>query len=175
MHEPYIADGRLEMHWVRNLPDLCLALSLAGIALICLLVGCARSHKRTAMPYADPGGTQFESYCAACHLSNGPGMAAEAPPLDGSPWVTGPEDRLIKIVLHGLRGAVEVGGKTYNQEMPAVGQVLTDDQIATLLSFVRRHFGPASAPILPATVSKVRAATRNQRDYWTVDELLKEP
>ena len=127
------------------------------------------------MPYADPGRTQFESYCAACHLSNGPGMAAEAPPLDGSPWVTGSEDRLIKIVLHGLRGVVEVGGKTYNQEMPAVGQVLTDAQIATLLSFVRQHFGAASAPILPATVSKVRAATRNQRGYWTVDELLKEP
>ena len=96
--------------------------------------------------------TQFESYCAACHLSNGPGMAAEAPPLDGSPWVTGPEDRLIKIVLHGLRGAVEVGGKTYNQEMPAVGQVLTDAQIASLLSFVRLRFGAVSAPILPATV-----------------------
>jgi len=175
MHEPHIADTRLEIHWVRNLPDLCLALSSASIALVCLLVGCAAGHKRAAMPYADPGGTQFESYCAACHLSNGPEMAAEAPPLDRSPWVTGPEDRLIKIVLHGLRGAVEVGGKTYNQEMPAVGQVLTDAQIATLLSFVRQHFGAASAPILPATVSKVRAATQNRGGYWTVEELMREP
>jgi mono/diheme cytochrome c family protein len=101
-------------------------------------------------------------------------MAAEAPPLDGSPWVTGPEDRLIKIVLHGLRGAIQVGGKTYNQEMPAVGQVLTDAQIASLLSFVRRRFGAASAPVLPTAVSTVRAAARNRDAYWTVDELLKE-
>ena len=173
MLEPYIPDGRLEMHWVRKLPDLRLVLSLAGTALISLLVGCATGHKHTAMPYADPGRIQFESYCAACHVSNGQGIAAEAPPLDGSPWVTGPEDRLIKIVLHGLRGAVEVGGKTYNQEMPAVGQVLTDAQIATLLSFVRQRFGAASTPIPPTAVSKVRAATQKRDAYWTVDELMK--
>lgn len=175
MHEPYIADARWERHSVENLPDLRLVLSLASVGLICLLLGCAASHKHVAVPYADPGRTQFESYCAACHLSNGPGMAAEAPPLDGSPWVTGPEDRLIKIVLHGLRGAIEVSGKTYNLEMPAVGQVLTDIQIASLLSFVRQRFGAASAPILPAAVSEVRAATRNRTNYWTVDELMKEP
>jgi mono/diheme cytochrome c family protein len=175
MDEPYIADARLKIRLVENLPDLRLVLYLKGVGLACLLVGCAVSHKHAAVPYADPGRAQFESYCAACHLSNGPGLAAEAPPLDGSPWVTGPEDRLIKIVLHGLRGAIQVSGKTYNQEMPAVGQVLTDSQVASLLSFVRQRFGTASTPVLPAAVSDVRAATRNRTNYWTVDELMKEP
>ena len=173
MHEPYIADARWERHSVENLLDFGLVLVSVGLAW--LQVGCAGSHKHAAVPYADPGRTQFESYCAACHVSNGPGMVAEAPPLDGSPWVTGPEDRLIKIVLHGLGGAIEVSGKTYNQEMPAVGQVLTDSQIASLLSFIRQRFGPASTPILPAAVSGVRTATRNRTNYWTVDELMKEP
>ena len=175
MREPYIADARREMHSVENLLDLRSVLSLATVGLACLLAGCAASHKHPAVPHADPGRTQFESYCAACHLSNGPGMVAEAPPLDGSPWVTGPEDRLIKIVLHGLRGAIEVSGKTYNQEMPAVGHVLTDIQIASLLSFVRLRFGAASTPILSAAVSQVRAATRNRAGYCTVDELMKGP
>ncbi|MBI3693444.1 MAG: cytochrome c [Acidobacteria bacterium] len=127
------------------------------------------------MLYADPGRTQFATYCAACHLNDAPGMAGEAPPLEGSSWVAGPEDRLIKIVLHGLRGAIRVHDKTYNQEMPGFGQVLTDADIASLLSFVRKRFGEASAPILPATVGRVRAATRNRTGYWTVDELLAEP
>jgi len=94
--------------------------------------------------------------------------------LQGSSWVAGPADRLIKIVLHGLRGTL-VRDKTYNQEMPGFGQVLTDAEIASLLSFVRRRFGGPSTAVLPAAVTRVRAATRNRTEYWTVDELLKEP
>jgi len=152
-----------------------LHLFLAGIGHAWLLAGCATTHNHAALPVADPGKILFASYCAACHLSNGPGMAAEAPPLDGSPWVKGPGDRLVKIVVQGLRGAVEIGGKTYNQEMPAVGQSLTDDQVASLLSFVRRQFGGASVPMPSSAVSRVRAASGNRSGYWTVGELLKEP
>jgi mono/diheme cytochrome c family protein len=103
-------------------------------------------------------------------MSNGPGIPAEAPPLEGSQWVTGPEDRLIKIVLEGLRGPIEVNGKTYNQEMPAVGKVLADEQVASVLSFVRGLSGE-SKPVLPADVNRVRTATRNRTAYWTVEEL----
>ncbi len=126
------------------------------------------------MPEAQPGRALFERHCAACHLSDGAGMMGEAPPLEGSSWVAGPEKRLIKIVLHGLRGAIEVRGKTYNQDMPGFGPILRDEEIASLLSFVRQRFGGASGAILAATVSGVRAATRNRAGYWTVDELLEE-
>jgi len=47
----------------------------------------------------------------------------EAPPLAGSPWVTGPEERLIKIVLHGVHGPMQIEGKTYDQEMPGFGRI----------------------------------------------------
>ncbi len=66
-------------------------------------------------------------------------------------------------------------GKTYNQEMPGFGRALTDGEIASLLSFVRTRFSGASAPILPETVSRVRAATQGRTDYWTVEELIEEP
>lgn len=102
-------------------------------------------------------------------------MIGEAPPLEGSSWVAGPENRLIKILLHGLHGAIEVRSKTYNQEMPAFGQTLTDAEVASVLSFVRQRFGGASAPVSPAAVSRVRDATRDRTGYWTVDELLKDP
>ena len=99
----------------------------------------------------------------------------EAPPLEGSAWVAGPESRVIRIVLHGLRGTIEVRGKTYNQEMPGFGPILTDADIASLLSYVRRRFGGVDIAVSEAAVSLIRAANRGRMDYWTVDELLKAP
>lgn len=102
-------------------------------------------------------------------------MRGEAPPLESSSWVSGPENRLIKIVLHGLRGAIEVDGKTYNQEMPGFGPILTDADIASLLSYVRRRFGGVNTSVSPESVGLIRAANGSRTDYWTVDELFKEP
>ena len=98
----------------------------------------------------------------------------EAPPLDGSPWVTGPQDRLIKIVLHGLRGRIEVQGKTYDREMPGFGSILTDADLASLLSFVRSRFGGPSQPVTAAAVSRVRAANQDRTRYWNAAELLEQ-
>ena len=122
-------------------------LSLTSLGLVLLLAGCAHGRKHTRTSDAEPGRTRFEIYCAGCHLNEGPWMMGEAPPLEGSSWVAGPESRVIRIVLHGLRGPIEVRGKTYNQEMPGFGPILTDADIASLLSYVRRRFGGASTPV----------------------------
>ncbi len=127
------------------------------------------------MPDRDPGRTRFETHCAGCHLNEGQWMRGEAPPLEASSWVSGSENRLIRIVLHGLHGTIEVAGKTYNQEMPGFGPILTDVEIASLLSHVRQRFGGQSVPVSPEAVRWIRAATPNRTNYWTVDELLKEP
>jgi mono/diheme cytochrome c family protein len=102
-------------------------------------------------------------------------MRGEAPPLEGSAWVAGPENRVIKIVLHGLRGPIEVGSKSYNQEMPSFGSILTDADIASLLSYARKRFGGASTPTSETAVGVIRAANRGRTEFWTVDELMKEP
>ena len=102
-------------------------------------------------------------------------MRGEAPPLEGSAWVAGPESRVIRIVLHGLRGPIEVSSQTYNQEMPGFAPILSDADIASLLSYTRRRFGGATTPVSETAVSQIRAANRGRTDYWTVDELLKEP
>lgn len=99
----------------------------------------------------------------------------DAPPLAGSPWVIGPQDRLIRIVLHGVHGPMEVEGKAYNQEMPGFGQILSDGDIASLLSYVRGRFGAPGQPVTEAAVSQVRAANQTRTGYWTVKELLEKP
>ena len=89
--------------------------------------------------------------------------------------MTGPADRLVRIVLHGVRGPIEVAGRTYNREMPGFGTILSDREIASLLSFVRMRFGDPSPPITAEAVSDVRVAHEHRTDYWTVDELLESP
>jgi mono/diheme cytochrome c family protein len=147
---------------------------VAAPLLLALLAGCGTHRRQARTPDAEPGGIQFQSYCAACHRYDGQGMG-DAPPLDGSPWVTGPGDRLIRIVLHGVHGPIEVHGKQYDQEMPGFGQILSDADVASLLSFLRRRFGAPSEPITPETVSRVRAANQTRTDYWSVQELLEKP
>ena len=136
--------------------------------------GCAAGPRQASGVKAEPGAAEFQSYCAGCHIDD-TGVRGDVPPLEESPWVTGPESRLIKLVLHGVRGEMVIQGRTYDQEMPGVGPVLSDGEIASLLSFVRRQFGGINTPIAPATVSAVRAAHSQRRTYWTVEELMKDP
>src|SRR5215472_125631 len=138
------------------------------------LVGCGAHHRQVHLSDAEPGRIQFQSYCAACHQYDGQRMG-DAPPLAGSPWVAGPESRLIRIVLHGVRGPMVVGGKSYDREMPGFGQILADAQIVSLLSYVRRQFGAPSAPVKAETVSQIRAENQTRTEYWRVNELLEKP
>ena len=119
----------------------------------------------------EPGEKLFAGYCAACHQYDGQGMG-DAPPLDGVEWVTGPESRLIRIALHGLTGRIEVRGEAHDREMPGFGEILDDERMAELLTFVRRRFGEPSPPISPEAVRMVREAYAGRTKYWTVEELL---
>jgi mono/diheme cytochrome c family protein len=99
------------------------------------------------------GATHYERFCSGCHGSDGLASDGEAPPLAGSAWVSGPEARLIKIALHGLRGPIQVGEKIYDREMPGLGRRLSDRDMAVLLSFVRNRWGASNAAITPAAVT----------------------
>lgn len=102
-------------------------------------------------------------------------MPGRIPPLAGSPWVSGSEDRIIRIVLNGLRGPIEVNGTKFEVEMLGFGPVLGDEEVAEVLTEVRSRFGKADVPILPEHVARVRQATKDRFDYWTVPELLEIP
>ena len=121
------------------------------------------------------GRFQYEKHCVACHQPDGSGAKGGGPPLAGSSWVKGPESRLIRIVLHGVRGSIEVNGETYNREMLGFGQVITEGEIATLLSYVRSQWGDIDVPVREETVRRIRRGTKDRTRYWTVDELLRIP
>lgn len=148
-------------------------LCITGLCVISLQAGTEAGHRQPGVLSVEAGRTEFEDRCAACHQFEG--RVREAPPLAGSAWVTGPESRLIRIVLHGVRGEMEVAGRTYNREMPGFGPVLSDEEVAAVLTFVRKRFGGLTTPIRPPTVTAIRAAHEGRASYWTVDELLDIP
>ena len=53
---------------------------------------------------------------------------------------TAPKDRFIRIVLRGLRGPIELGGTSWNLEMPGQGH-LQDDELAKVVRYLRRAIG----------------------------------
>lgn len=122
---------------------------------------------------------QRESHCATCHLPHGKGNANIYPSLVGSAWVNGDEDRLIKATLHGLWGKMVVNGKVYDPSrgvppMTAFKNLLKDNELAAVLTFVRNTWGNKSAPVSAESVKRVREETISRTTFWKPDELLAE-
>ena len=142
--------------------------SLAACLLLC--VGCGGG------PPLDPsylrGQKLYETSCADCHQTSGWGAEGIAPMLVQSPWVLGPEGRLVRIVLHGVRGPIEVNGRVYNLEMEFPGSDFSDQELADVLTYVRKAWDNDAGRIDAATVREIREA-EGDRDSWTVEELMK--
>lgn len=129
---------------------------------------------------ADPlvlGKKQYALACITCHMPNGQGVAGVYPPLAGSEWVLGSEERLIYVVLHGLKGPVTVKGNVYGAAaMPAFGQVpgsgynWNDAKIAAVLTYIRHEWGNDAPAISTELVAQLRAKA-GARKEWTEAEL----
>jgi mono/diheme cytochrome c family protein len=117
------------------------------------------------------GRQQYSLVCAQCHQPDGKGQDGKAPPLRNSRFVLGPDKRLIRIVLHGMRGPVTVGDKVWNLDMPSWA-ALSDEQIAGVLTYVRREWGHEAGAVSPADVHSIRDWNQARKDGWTEAELL---
>jgi mono/diheme cytochrome c family protein len=123
---------------------------------------------------ADPilaGKEVFTKNCQACHQQTGAGLPGVFPPIVGSEWVTGPVEIVVRILLNGLHEPVTVAGATYNGAMPAWRDVLTDQEIAAVASYIRQWSPNASPPVEADLVSKLREATATRTTPWTPSEL----
>jgi len=113
----------------------------------------------------------YNSLCAGCHQPTGAGMDGLAPALVDSEWVLGSPEVLPKILLHGLAGPIKVGNQSWNLEMPPLGAALSDEQIAGVLTFIRREWEHTASPISVATVAKIRKENSSRTNSWKGEEL----
>lgn len=115
-----------------------------------------------AVPDLD-GKRLFALNCETCHQGNGLGVAGAVPPLAGSRYVAGDAEVPAQIVLHGLKGPIAVDGRIYDGTMPAFGNVLSDAEIAAILTYVRDAFGDGAGPVEPELVAAARARFAEDR------------
>ena len=121
------------------------------------------------------GGRLYAQNCAACHQASGQGLPGVYPPLAASEWVLGSEERLIRVLLHGLIGPIEVLGNSYNNAMPAFGPQsgyrFNEERIAAVIPFIRASWGNAAPAVSAEKVKEVMAASGSRSAPWTGPEL----
>lgn len=120
-----------------------------------------------------------EAHCVTCHQGTGLGMQNIYPPLVSTAWVTGSEERLIKLTLHGLWGPMEVNGVLYDPAkgvppMTAFKAILNDREIAAVLTYVRNTWGNKASVVTPEKVKAVREATKDTQMFIKPEDLSKE-
>jgi len=121
----------------------------------------------------------YTQHCSGCHQRDGLGRTPLAPPLRASEWVTGPPERLIQIVLHGLTGPVHVNGQRYEPPhvaplMPGLkdNRELDAADLAAIVSYIRNAWEHESSLVTAEDVGAVRQATQDREEPYTERELL---
>lgn len=105
---------------------------------------------------ASDGAVVYIANCSSCHQVDGTGVSGAFPPLAGNPVVTGNPIAVIAIVKNGLDGKVLVNGRPYSGIMPHWGGVLSDDQIAAAITYIRSSWHNRAAGVSVAQVRAVK-------------------
>lgn len=122
-----------------------------------------------------------DAHCATCHQHNGQGVPNIYPPLiaEDNPWLTDSDERLIKIVLKGLWGPMQLKNMSFDPSkgvppMPGFGGILKDNEIAAAINYARNSFGNKAKFITAAQVAKVREQTASRSEFYLIEDIMKE-
>lgn len=130
---------------------------LTGVMSACTLLFLAAQPGQSSR---DRGAAVYKQYCQLCHQPDGNGVPLANPSLAKTTCVTGEKAPLITWVLKGtVQPKRPIDGKTYLNNMAPLA-VLTDQQIADVLTYVRSSFGNNAPAVTPAEVKAVRDATK---------------
>jgi len=130
-----------------------------------IAAGDRRSVMVTAAAGSVDGANLYTVNCASCHQASGQGLAGVFPPLAGSRWVLENDARLVQILLHGINGAIEVRGVTYQGVMPAFPQ-LSNEELAAVLSHIRASWGNSADPIDAGQIAAGRERFPEREVPW---------
>ena len=131
---------------------------LVGVALVLGAIVVARgqtaqsSSMSQGWTFNERGGAAiYANVCAGCHQPRAEGaVGAGAYPALAANETVASANAMITILLFGQRG------------MPAVGRMMTDEQVADVVNYVRSHFGNSYGPVVSAAdVKAARSATKS--------------
>ena len=117
----------------------------------------------------------YQVYCLVCHQASGLGAPGQFPPLAGSEWVMAESpNRIIRLVLNGGQGPIEVKGQVYSAAaMPPWKDLLKDEDIAAVLTYVRQNkdWGNNASEVKPEQVRAIREKVKDRTEPWSAEEL----
>ncbi len=128
------------------------------------LSGRAKTAETAPAPSSSTGNEHgaklYDTHCAACHGEDGAGVARAYPALAGNRAVVlSPPANLVHMVLRG--GFLpETPGNPRPFGMPPFATVLSDGDVADILSHLRSSWGHHAAPVSTLEVSRYRGAAR---------------
>jgi mono/diheme cytochrome c family protein len=112
----------------------------------------------------EAGAAIYKGLCVGCHQEDGKGKEKIGASLVDSPWVANADpNAIIRVLLSGKEGPIGL--------MPPVGVTYNDEQIASVLTFVRRSWGNTAPAVDPYSVLEIRGLTKGRNKPWTDDEL----
>ncbi|MGZ8376113.1 MAG: c-type cytochrome, partial [Gemmatirosa sp.] len=134
----------------------------------------ASAEAQSAAAVSNPveaGRRVYDKTCAGCHQGTGRGVPGAFPPMVGSEWVTGAPATVVRILLYGLQGPVQVAGATYEGAMPAWKDMLKDGEIAAVATYIRQMPPNAAPAVSVEQVAALRAAHADRTAAFTAAEL----
>jgi mono/diheme cytochrome c family protein len=138
----------------------------AAVALTCCLLAACSKHGSlktggaSAVQLNNPasssdGGRIYITNCSSCHQLDGRGLPGAFPALAGNAIVTGDPRTVISIVKFGLRGKILGRGEGFGGVMPPWQGLLSDDDLAAVVTYIRFAWHNRAGPVSAAQVQTV--------------------
>jgi len=109
------------------------------------------------------GGRVYANYCAGCHRADGVGNQGGTTNLTTSTLVPAFPQAAMRVILHGKDGKIGL--------MPPLGGSLNDEQIAAVISYIRRSWGHAASTVSAADIKETRGINKLRKTPWSDEEL----
>jgi len=110
------------------------------------------------------GQAVFKDNCKACHAASGVGIPNLFPALANAPSIQSAKaTSLIRVVLQGTQSVATAGALTA-PAMPAFGWKLSDEEVASVVTYIRNAWGNAAASVFAGDVHSARQALSGRSD-----------
>ena len=115
-------------------------LSFLATTAFFVLNSCQSEEELNYTRYFVNGKVLYEEHCQNCHAGDGKGLGQLVPPLTDTLFLKANRTKLACYIKYGLRDTIAVGGKIYNEKMPADSH-LADIEIAQIVTYITNSFG----------------------------------
>jgi mono/diheme cytochrome c family protein len=115
------------------------AITIISVLILTLAYACESESSIEFKQYYASGAAVYQQHCQNCHGGKGEGLAALIPPLTDTASIKKIKEQLPCILQNGLKGQINVSGRSFNGQMPAAS--LTPIEIAQVITYVGNSFG----------------------------------